>query len=280
MRALAKHGLFLLALIFMFFIPTSASAETSFERVIKTNTIRCSYSVWYPEMIMDPNTKALSGYAYDVMEAVGKVLNLKIEWVEEVGPGVAHQGLATKRYDIACNGFWGPPGREKTAFFSRPFAYFPLFAVTSGDLKGPADSFEWLNSEKYKLAVFRGTVEDIIVSTNFPKAQALDAMELSTDGNILMDIVTGKTDFAISSYTAVERFQKDNPGSKLTIIKKPMMTAPSSFLIANDDFRLTHMIDNTIAYLLESGEIDRIMSKYMSKEGVEWINPPRPSGQN
>lgn len=279
MRAFAIKGLFLFALIFTFFIPANANAQTSFERVIKTNTIRCSYSVWYPEMIMDPNTKVLSGYAYDVMEAIGKVLGLKIEWVEEVGPGVAHQGLATNRYDVACNGFWGPPGRTKTAFFSTPFAFFPLFAVTRSDLKGPSDNFEWLNSEKYKLAVFRGTVEDIILSTNFPKAQSFDAMELSTDGNILMDLINGKTDFAISNYTAVERFQKDNPGSKVSIIKKPIMTAPAAFLIANDDFRLKHMIDTTIAHLIDSGEIGRIMSKYMTKEGVEWINPPSQTGK-
>lgn len=249
----------------------AAPGQTSFERVVNSGTIRCGYSVWYPQLIKDPNTGALSGFDYEVMNLIGSVLGLNIEWVEEVGWGVTEQGLVTKRYDISCNSFWGPPTRTKTALYSEPIVFHPLYAVIRQDMNGSLNDYEWLNSEKYKAAIIPGTIYDNVGLTAFPKAQKMNSFELSTDGNLMMDVASSKADFSYSNYTSVKKFLEDNPGS-LKVIDKPVFVVEGRFLMPNDDFRLKHMIDDTIGFLVQSGEVDKIMRKYMKDDKKEWIS--------
>jgi ABC-type amino acid transport substrate-binding protein len=58
--------------------------ESAFDRILRTQTIRCGYVVYPPSIIKDPNTGRLSGIFYDITEKMGERLNLKIEWTEEV----------------------------------------------------------------------------------------------------------------------------------------------------------------------------------------------------
>ena len=61
-------------------LQSEAKKETTYERVMRTRTIRCGYFVWPPFLTKDLNTGALSGLNYDVAEEMGKLLDLKIEW--------------------------------------------------------------------------------------------------------------------------------------------------------------------------------------------------------
>jgi ABC-type amino acid transport substrate-binding protein len=268
----SKYICIVSAVIGLFFCTQDeAFAETAFERVVKTGIIHCGYSVWYPELTKDPNTGKLSGYDYDVMNAVAQVLGLKIEWTEEVGWGAAEQGLAAGRYDISCNGFWGPPARTRGAFYSIPFVSHPLFIVTKTDLVGSDDDYRWLNDQGYKATVLRGTVHDVLTSTIFPKSQTIDAFELSSDGNVLLDVSSGKVDFTISNLTPVQRFLSQNPG-QLKVIDKPVFFAKGAFLLPNDDYRLKHMVDSALEFLIESGAVDKIMERYMGDDKTQWLS--------
>src|ERR1700733_5938912 len=80
--------------------------ETAFERVMRTRTIRCAYADYPPPTIIDPNTKKLSGFVYDIIEEAGRRLNLQIDWVEEVGYGNINAGFETGRYDVFCSPVW------------------------------------------------------------------------------------------------------------------------------------------------------------------------------
>lgn len=249
----------------------NAHTETTFERILRTGTIRCGYAVWHPQLIKDPNSGALSGFDYEVMNLVGKTLGLKVEWVEEVGWGVAEQGLKNKRYDIACNSFWGGPTRTKSALYSTPFLYQPLFAVIKKDMPGDTRDYAWLNQDQYRSSVIHGTVYDIVNAAIFPKSKQLDSFDLSTDASVLMDVATGKADFTYLNDTAIQKFLSENPGT-LTLIEKPVTRARGRFLLSPDDVRLKFMIDETLVSLGELGEIDRILAKYMKDNKKEWTS--------
>lgn len=266
-----------LAMLFSIALTSSLFAqdkkETAFDRIIRTGTIRCGYAVWYPELIKDPNTGALSGYDYDVMNAVGKILGLKVEWVEEVGWGIAQNGLEAGRYDIACNGFWGPPARTKMVLQSIPFAHHPVFVVIGQHVKAEGSGTAWLNDPKYKMAILRGTISDVVAQMNFPKAQTIDAAELSSDGNILSDLAAGKSDFSEANSTAIYRYLEQNP-SGVRMLEPAIGVAGSTFLIPDGDFRLKHMIDSAIQYLIDFEGIAPIMKKYVGEDSKAWVKPP------
>ena len=253
-------------------VQTAPHRETSFERVTRTNTIRCGYATWYPEMIKDPNTGKLSGYDYDVVNELGKVLGLKVEWVEETGWGVAEQGLITSRYDMACNAFWGPPARAKAANYSIPYVHHPVFPVIRKNLVGPQDSIEWLNDPKYKFAVHSGAIDDAIASNHFPKAATVDVLTLGTDGDAMMSVSTGKADFTFANWTGANRFLEQNPDS-IKIIPIPIEVEGGALLLPNDDPRFKFMVDKGLKYLLDSGFIRSVMTRYMGNDPRAWRHP-------
>src|ERR1700722_20209029 len=59
--------------------------ESAYDRVMRTQTIRCGYVLRTPLLVKDPNTAQLSGLFYEYVENLGKALHLKIEWSEEMG---------------------------------------------------------------------------------------------------------------------------------------------------------------------------------------------------
>src|SRR5580704_8643017 len=102
---------------------TSPVKESTYERVIRTGEIRCAYEPYAPALSKDPNTGQLSGIFYDVMQEVGRRLNLKINWVEEVGYGVIPEGFVTDRYDAFCNTVFPTAERSRGGAFTIPICY-------------------------------------------------------------------------------------------------------------------------------------------------------------
>ncbi len=249
--------------------------ETSFERVVRTNTIRCGYALWYPEMVKSPTDGKLSGYDYDVTMQLADVLGLKVDWVEEASWGNAEQGLITKRYDMLCNGLWGPAARAKVALFSIPFVHHQVFVVTNPKIDGPVDSSDWLNDPKYSVSVIPGSPLAFIAKTHFPKAKIIDAFELSTDGDTMQNVATGKADFNFSNLTTINRFLEQNPGS-IKMLNKSVETASGAFLLPNDDVRMKLMVDRGLRQILDAGIVRDIMTRYMGNDPRQWQHPAPP----
>jgi len=100
-----KHIKILAALFVLIIFSVSSFAsdkELTFDRVMRTNTLRCGYVVLPPQFIQDPKTGHFSGVAYDVVMEVAKRLQLKVEWTEQVNFATVGEGLKAGRYDAFC----------------------------------------------------------------------------------------------------------------------------------------------------------------------------------
>ncbi|MDB5477939.1 MAG: amino acid transporter substrate-binding protein family, partial [Alphaproteobacteria bacterium] len=104
-------------------VKNEAKKESVYDRVMRTGTLRCGYALSQPQMMKDPNTGKLSGVDYDVWEAIGKQLNVKIEWTEEVGWGNFIEGLRTSHYDAFCSNIWADYARTKLLTLTIPTIY-------------------------------------------------------------------------------------------------------------------------------------------------------------
>lgn len=62
------------------------------DRVVSNGEIRIGYIVYPPLLYKDAESGQLSGVSYEIVEAAAKKLNLKTNWVEEVGWGSALEG--------------------------------------------------------------------------------------------------------------------------------------------------------------------------------------------
>ena len=45
--------------------------ETAYERMTRTNTLRCGYNLWEPWVMKDPTTGVMSGAFVDFIEMIG-----------------------------------------------------------------------------------------------------------------------------------------------------------------------------------------------------------------
>jgi ABC-type amino acid transport substrate-binding protein len=240
-----------------------AKKETTFERVMRTGEIRCAYAPFEPPLIKDPNTGQLSGIFYDVMEEVGKRLNLKINWSEEVGQGTIAEGFATDRYDAFCNNIWPTPARSRAADFTIPLFYSPVFVFVRADDHRFDGDISKLNDLAYAFAVKDGDVSDSYAKQLFPKAKRTSIPDMAEISQLMEDLIHQKADAVINSPELFYQFLDKNPGTVRNLTPDhPIDAAPDTIMIKPDQYQFKRMLDVTLQGLLSSGFIDAEIEKY------------------
>jgi len=245
---------------------SSAHAESGFDRVIKTNTLRCGYAIATPWFMKDPETGVMSGYGYDVTNRVAEKMGVKVEWAEETGWGVAEQGLMSGRYDMMCGSVCIDPKRARAATYSTPFEHAPILPVVrKGDHRFDKGTLEKLNDPSVKIGVKNGHVFEFIVNEQFPKAQKIYANDISDDSEFLLMLETKKIDIALAGQSTVDLYEKTHPGT-VRSLEDAVRYCDGAFMVPLGDFRLKAMVDNALMEMNTAGQFEAIAKKYMPLE--------------
>ncbi len=107
--------------------------ETAYDRVMRTGTLRCAYIQWPVLFVKNLQTGQFEGAYADIFAEIGKQLNLKVEWVEEVGTSNAFEGLKSGRIDAVCAPFTPNPQRARVTDFTVPVVYMPYVAMVKAN---------------------------------------------------------------------------------------------------------------------------------------------------
>jgi len=271
-RGMTMVGLFLVWFSFPAFAEDQGG---TYDRVLKSETIRCGYATWPPSISKDPNTGEMSGYSYDVMNAVGAKLGLKIDWAEEIGWGTAEQAIASHKIDVMCADVCLDAKRTRAVWYSTPFTHNPIYTFVRKEDVRFDDSIEPLNSEKMKLAVLPNTILDYAAREKYPLAQSFDVNDLGGNIDVIMAVTTGKVDASFNNVYSIEQFNKNN-GDPLKIVGEPVRYCHGGFLLPQDDMKLKQMIDSAIYELNGSGELRGILAKNSPDDGRHWRSPALP----
>ncbi|MDD3182821.1 MAG: transporter substrate-binding domain-containing protein [Alphaproteobacteria bacterium] len=255
--------------------PADMQKETTFERVLRTGTIRCGYPVWPPSLSIDPNTKKISGYTHDIAEAVAEKLGLKIKWVEEVAWGTAEQGMNAGRYDMVCGDVALDAQRTKSAWYSTSFNHNPNYVFVRKDDSRFDKDYKKLNDPSVKFAVLPNTILDFSVRDRFPNAARLDTNDFQGTMDILMMVVSGKADASINMLLPIEQYNAQNPDHQVKIVGPAVRYSSGGFLLPKGDMDFKQLIDNAILELSISEEIRDIMRKYMPDDRRYWLSPAK-----
>ncbi len=265
---------FLIALsVLSISLPALAEDHSAFDRIIKTGTLRCGYAVWYPNMIVDPNTKQLSGVSHDLMEEIGRRTGIKIEWAQEAGFGSAEQDLRAGKYDMLCADVCFEVRRTKNAWFSRPFYSNPNYlAVRVDDTRFDKD-LSLANKPEIKIATYANTIFDSYKNDSFPNAQGVDVSELGADVDTMMALVTKKVDATFNNKISIDRYNEFN-GGKIKSTGEPVGYCNGSFMMGQDEAKLKYLIDSAIEEITANGTMAEIMTKYLPEKPDYWTLPP------
>jgi ABC-type amino acid transport substrate-binding protein len=257
-----------MALLVSFLMINSAQAtsptvgESAYQRIQRTNTIRCGYTSWDPLFFVDAKTGEKKGIFHDLMEEVGKRLDYKIIWQEEIGWGSLTEAIKTNRVDMVCAGYWLNPARIKNAQSSLPQLYSPLYIYVRADenrIKRPDD----LNSDKFTVSSIDGSAENQVITQRFSHAKHTTLPELGTSSDTLQNLVTKKADFLIMDSATATTYMAANPGKiKNAFPDTPMILFPNVMLMPAEDTALKNMIDNILLNIEYDGTLDAILKKY------------------
>ncbi len=249
---------------------TSEKKETAFERVMRTHTIRCAYTVYPPYLMIDPNTKKMTGIDYEVTEAIGKAAHLKIDWQEEVGFGSFPEQLRSGKQDVFCVSVWLSAARSQRVEMTVPELYMPLYAFVRDDDTRFDGNLSALNDEKNTVVVVDGSTTQAVAATSFPKAKQLALPDSSDGAQTPLTLSMRKADVMFNDEFSVNEFNKNNPDKKLRRVANvgPVRTFPEVFAVGKGEWELRDILSAAIHELNNSGVIGQILDKYEPVPGA------------
>jgi ABC-type amino acid transport substrate-binding protein len=229
-----------------------SQTETTYERVLRTHTLRVGYINFRPNSIVDPNSHEITGIFPDLLRQIGQVTGLTVEFTEEVGLGNLIEGLETGRYDIT-SGFWVNPERARMTTVSVPVYYSGMSIWARPDsFFSPDNNWASLNTKNVKIGAIDGSTIMHIIHSNFPEAALISYPNLTPETQLFEDLVDKKIDVFFVETSQGLIFLKSNPGKVVNIS-------------GDHPFRLygnALLIDAAIAELQGSGVVDALIDKY------------------
>jgi cyclohexadienyl dehydratase len=263
----------LVLILALLLISTSAMAqgkakESAYDRVMRTQTIRCGYTLYLPNIIKDANTGKISGIAAETIERIAKDLSLKVEWVEEVGTASMMEGLMTDRYDMVCTAIWSNTARARQAIFTEPLYYTALGAYVRADDGRFGNGLEALNAPGIKIATMDGSESQVIARDDFPLAQQFSMPDLTDHSQLLLSVATGKADVVFAEAFLANSYMEQHPGTlKNLAAANPVRLFGNGFMLKTGEVQLRDMLNIAIQNMHNSNAIEKIISKYETYPG-------------
>ncbi len=248
---------------------TVTPVESTFDRIMRTKTIRCAYTSHPPIMTIDPNTKNITGIFPDVIEDIAHRLNLKVNWVEEVGYGNINTGFVSGRYDVFCGPLWPTATRASSSLFTLPIYFSPAFIWVRADDNRFNGDYHALNDARYTVSITDGDVTQSIADHDFPLAKRVASTQSADVVQRMQDVAAGKSDATIVEPDIADAFVAHNPNSiKNLSSAKPIRVYQNVITLPSGEYKLKTMFDTVIGELYNDGSIQQTVKKYMGD------NPP------
>ncbi|HBM91100.1 MAG TPA: hypothetical protein DD400_04405 [Rhodospirillaceae bacterium] len=238
---------------------TSAEKETRWEQVKKRGTLRCGYFVWPPFVVKDPNTGKMQGSLVEIAEEMGKQMDLKVTWTEEID--FAHMFSGYNRYDMICGPITQNGLRARETDFTVPLAYGGLYAFVRKDDNRFNDNVKAINDEKVRISMIDGEYSSILASELFPKAQTVPVSQLASGAQMILQVSTGKADIAITDVFSAQAFIDNNPDKIKMASKTPLRVFSFSFPLPPNELSFKAAVNATLTNMNETGFLDKMYSK-------------------
>jgi len=256
----------------------AAEKESAFDRVIRTQTIRCGYNQYAPYLVKDANTGEFSGIFYDIMEELGKNASLKIEWTEEVGYDGIFTGLADKRYDVLCSGIWPSTARSRVGTFTSPVFFSTIVSWAKPGEKRYKTLADF-NKPEVRLATIDGAQEDSIARTDFPLAQRISSSASTPFTDNFLKISSGKADIVFAEPSAAMAYAAANAGSLAPLLRDhPLRVFGNTLAVNKGETSLKELLDQGLLELLYSGRIETILKRHEKYPG-SFLRVAKPYGE-
>jgi ABC-type amino acid transport substrate-binding protein len=241
----------------------AADKGTAYERVMNSGEIKCGYGTGAPLVVVDPNTGEVSGIMRDIMDEIGKALNVRIVWTEEVPWGQLATALQSKRVDVICSSMWASAGRGKYIAFTNPLFFSRIDAFVRADDKRFDNDPSRINREDVRIIIEEGDVTEEIARNKFPKARHVTKPQLAGDEYHFLALEGNKADIVLLNASYAMDYAKINPDTIRKVpLLRPLQIYSNVLGVDIEEQKLRDMMNAAVDQLLYSGTIERIIKKY------------------
>lgn len=218
----------------------------------------------------------LTGYEIDMMNEIGKRLNIKIEY-QEIGVAEAFTAVDSGKVDVSVNNFDITEERLEKYNFSIPYKYsVGGYIVREDGSSGieAADLSDWAGK---KAGGGAGTQYMRLAEKLGAEPVLYDNV---TNDVYLRDVSTGRTDFIPNDYytqvIAVEWAKKNFPDIKVKMGDAQYNPTEQGIVMKKSDTELKEKIDKVLEEMKADGTLKKISETYyagqdltVQAEGVE-----------
>jgi ABC-type amino acid transport substrate-binding protein len=247
----------------------SAQAEGSaFDRVLKDNTLRCGYGSWEPGVYKDAATGEMKGLFVDLINEMGRMAKINIEWTSEVDWGQISTALQAGKIDAFCAGMAADAVRAKQLAYSTPMTYWSFdVIVRADDTRFPTDrpvTVADLNKAIFSTAYTEGDVLETIKQTELPNVKGVALPPLGSPADNILNVLSKKTDFVVFPRVMFQNYEKANGAGKLKLLEMETPLRVYGNVIAVDihETALKLFLDAALTELIQSSAYDRILAPY------------------
>lgn len=246
------------------------SENIAYDRVIADRVIRVGYVPYPPGLIKDPNSGELSGIFFDTFTNMGEVMDIEIEWQEEVTWGTMIEGLKTGRYDVIGSPVWASASRGTVADFTVPLFYSGIGAYVRADSELTVDA---LDNADVRISTIDGEMSSIIASADYPTARQVPLPQLSDVSQLLLEVSEGKADVAfVEPYQAQQFMESHGPILKNIAADRPLRVFSNSMMVNKSEPNLKSMLDIAINEQKNMGIVEVLVSEYAGSADAFYLS--------
>ncbi len=217
------------------------------------DVIRVATDATFPPFEYTENGKR-TGFDVELIEAIGKVLNKKIEWTEIDFKGLI-PGIVSKRFDVAASAIYITDERKKVVAFSDPYYPGGLVIMTrKGDSR--IQSADDLKGKKVTVQV--GTKSVGYLKDNIPGAERI---EVEKNQEMFQLVEVGRADAAVTGKPAAKVYARTR--GTLQVVDKQLTVEEYGFAIAKEQPELVKQFNEALKKLKADGTYQKLVDKYL-----------------
>lgn len=217
------------------------------------DTIRVGTDATFPPFEYTENGKRV-GFDVELIEAIAKSMNKKVEWIDIDFKGLV-PGLLAKRFDVAASAIYITDERKKVVAFTDPYYPGGLVIMTKkGDtsIKGPDD----LKGKKVTVQV--GTKSVGYLKDNFP---AVERVEVEKNQEMFQLVEVGRADAAVTGKPAAKVYARTR--GTLQVVDKQLTVEEYGYAIRKEDTELLKQFNDALKKLQADGTYQKLVDKYL-----------------
>lgn len=255
-------------------VSSGVTHESRLDQIKRTGVLRCGYYNWPRYLTKDPATGKMDGVFYDIVEEMGRQLKLKIEWTAEAATGQMLSDLAMGRFDMICGGFGETPGRAREGDFVGPVVYMPIHLFARKDDLRFENNYERANKPDVTFSIMDGEFSAIGANEHFPDAARVAIPQLASITDLYIAVASKKADLVVEEPMSFEDYNETNPGALHKVAGGPLSVLAIGFPIPPNEPALKDALNTTLAYLRDSGFVDKALKKHEGSEKALRVAKP------